>query len=33
VRDTDIGAELEAQVRDLRALVAAYREGAVEERR
>jgi fructose-1,6-bisphosphatase-3 len=32
VRDTDTGEELEAQVRDLRALIVAYRDGVIEER-
>jgi fructose-1,6-bisphosphatase-3 len=32
VRDTDTGEELEAQVHDLRALVAAFRNGEIEER-
>ncbi|MDR1028568.1 MAG: fructose-1,6-bisphosphatase [Clostridiales Family XIII bacterium] len=33
VRDTDTGAELEAQIRDLRSLIAAFRNGEIEERR
>jgi fructose-1,6-bisphosphatase-3 len=33
VRDTDTGEELEAQIRDLRALIVAYRNGEIEERR
>jgi fructose-1,6-bisphosphatase-3 len=32
VRDTDIGEELEAQIHDLRTLIAAYRDGGIEER-
>jgi fructose-1,6-bisphosphatase-3 len=31
VRDTDVGVELEAQIRDLRGLIAAYRNGEVDQ--
>jgi fructose-1,6-bisphosphatase-3 len=32
VLDTDTGEELEAQIRDLRSLIAAFRNGEIEER-